>query len=59
MPVHAIEQAHFASAFTEHAADGKQADRFHPEIIGSEVIDPGIDEKNFGSAFRQAGSRER
>ena len=33
---------------SEQGCQGEESQRFGPEVIGSEIMDPGVDQKNMG-----------
>jgi hypothetical protein len=49
--IQAVEQSDFIPAGPQNRSQVKESERFHPEVIGGKVMDPGIDEKN-GSIWR-------
>jgi hypothetical protein len=48
-PIQAIEEMYLVPLLPEQGADGKQAQGVAPQIVGSEVADPGIDEQHMGT----------
>lgn len=44
--VEAVDQGYVPSVFSQKAGQGEEAKRSYPEIVGSEVSDPGVDEEN-------------
>ena len=43
MDIQTVNQVDFASATSEKAREGKEPEGLGPQVIGREVVDPGID----------------
>jgi hypothetical protein len=46
--VKAVDQAGFDAKAAKLAADNKQSDRLDPQVIGCDVMNPGVDKQNTG-----------
>jgi hypothetical protein len=46
--IQAIDVGYRQTMGSEQGCQGEQPQWFGPEIIGSEIMDPGVDQKNMG-----------
>jgi len=51
-PVLAVQVGDAKSLKAENGPDDQQAQGFGPEIIGGEIMNPGIDQKDMGGGFQ-------
>jgi hypothetical protein len=51
-PVQTVQVRNPDTVGTQDPAEGQQAQRFGPEIIGSKVMNPGIDQQDVGGIRR-------
>ena len=44
--VEAVNQSHIVPCLTQHRSHGQEAEGLDPQVVGREVIDPGVDAEN-------------